>query len=128
MTDLFLKFESAEQAKPLLYDVTIEHRDADGMLVQPTIDMETQELAYPDGTIEVEVLRQKFLNTDVIGDIWKPTGETTEQEGPGGEMISVPVMEKLPGYHVNIRLVSGENATELQPFAVQPTLPQRVWG
>lgn len=127
-TDLFLKFESAEQAKPFLYEVTIEHRDSEGMVVQPTMDMETHEETYPEGTVEVEVLRNKYTNTDVIGDIWKPTAETTEQEGPGGEMITVPVMEQLPGYHVNIRPVGSEDVSALQPFVVVPQNPVRVWA
>jgi hypothetical protein len=127
-TDLFLKFESQEQAKPFLYNVTIEHRDAEGMPVQPTRDMETQEATYPEGTVEVEVLRNKFINTDVIGDIWKPTEEMQTISGPGDVEMEVPVMEKLAGWHVNIRPVSGEDTLQVQPFAVVPQNPVRVWA
>ena len=126
--DLFLPFESAEQAKPFLYNVTIEHRDVEGMLVQPTMDMETQEATYPEGTVEVEVLRNKFINTDVIGDIWKPTEEMQTISGPGDVEMEVPVMEKLAGWHVNIRPVSGEDTSQVQPFAVVPQNPVRVWA
>jgi hypothetical protein len=128
-TDLFLKFESQEQAKPFLYNVTIEHRDPEtNSIVEPTMDMETQEPVYPEGTVEVEVLGNKFINTDVIGDIWKPTEEMQTISGPGDVEMEVPVMEKLVGWHVNIRPTGEEDTSQLQPFAVVPQNPVRVWA
>lgn len=120
--DLFLKFESEEQATPLLYTVVTEYRDENGLLLQPDMDGN-----YPETAVTTEVKQPKFLNIDVIGDIYKPTGETTTTTGPSGEEITVPVLEKLPGYHVNIRLV-GEDAADLEPYAVVPTNPVRVWA
>ena len=38
-----------------------------------------------------------------------------------------PVMTALPGWHVNVRVV-GEDDKALQPFAVTPATPMRVWG
>ena len=120
--DLFLKFESAEQAQEYLYNDFIEYRKEDGSVVQ-AITNEDGAVVAPEGTTPVVVRTPKFLNLDVIGDIYKPTGETTETED--GRVI--PVQEKLEGYHVNIRLV-GEDASELQQFSVVPTNPVRVWA
>lgn len=64
-----------------------------------------------------------FANIDTIGVIYKPTGETTEQDG-----MTVPVMEAIPGWHVNVRLVEGEDGAPLATFAVTPSTPMRVWG
>ena len=116
--DLFLKFESAEQAKHFLYEVTTEYRSKDGALVSP--DMEGN---YPADAIAKEVLKPKFLNTDIIGDIYKPTGEVTANE----EGFELPVMKKLDGYHVNVRVVN-EDTSALEEFAVVPSNPVRVWA
>jgi hypothetical protein len=50
-----------------------------------------------------------FANTDTIGVIYK-------DEQP------------IPGWHVNVRLVDGEDGSTLAPFAVTPTTPLRIWG
>lgn len=59
-----------------------------------------------------------YANIDTIGVIYKPTGGTDEE----------PVMSPIPGWHVNVRLISGEDASALEPYAVTPTTPMRVWG
>lgn len=59
-----------------------------------------------------------YANIDTIGVIYKRTGGTDEE----------PVMEPLPGWHVNVRLIPGEDAAALKPYAVTPTTPMRVWG
>jgi hypothetical protein len=64
-----------------------------------------------------------YANIDTIGVIYKPTGETMEQDG-----MTVPVMASIDGWHVNVRLVNGEDAETLQPFEVTPTTPMRVWA
>lgn len=50
----------------------------------------------------------KFQNIDVIGAIYD--GETP-----------------LDGYHANVRVVD-EDSSALEPFAVFPSAPRRVWG
>ena len=107
--DLYLKFESQEQAEELLFDVVDAVLDAEGNEVQP---------AYK---------KPKFINTDVIGDIYRPTGEMTTIEGPDGEKLEVPAMEKLDGYHVNLR-VTDEDTSGLEQYAVAPKNPARIWG
>lgn len=64
-----------------------------------------------------------FKNIDTIGTIYKPTGETTEQDG-----MAVPVMAPIAGWHVNVRLASGEDAAALAAYEVTPATPMRVWG
>lgn len=102
--DLYLKFESQEQAEELLFDVVDAVLDAEGNEVQP---------AYK---------KPKFINTDVIGDIYRATGNTTEVDG-----VEVPEMEKLDGYHVNVR-VTDEDTSTIEQYTVQPKNPQRVWA
>lgn len=66
---------------------------------------------------------RNYANIDTIGVIYKATGATTEQEG-----MTFPVMAAIPGWHVNVRLVDGEDASAIEPFKVQPATPMRVWG
>ena len=61
-----------------------------------------------------------FANIDTIGIIYEG-GEY----GADGEVITEPVA--LEGWHVNVRVID-EDATPLEPFAVVPTSPRRVWG
>jgi hypothetical protein len=105
MTDLYLSFPDEAAAKAVLYRI-------EGA-VEAT---ETTEAV--EGT---QV--QNFANIDTIGVIYKPTGETTEQDG-----MTVPVMQAIAGWHVNVRLAEGEDGSTLAPFAVTPATPLRVWG
>lgn len=68
--------------------------------------------------------RQSYRNIDAIGVIYTTSGETTT-DAEGNEM---PVMSPVEGWHVNIRLVDGEEGAALEPFVVQPNSPVRVWG
>lgn len=123
MTDLYLKFASEAEAFGILYDVTAEYRDKDGNLLTAN-----EKGKYPKGAIVTEIKQPKFQNIDVIGDIYKPTGTTTVVEGPNGDQMEVPLMEKLEGYHVNVRTVDGEDTTTIEVFAVLPSSPTRVWA
>jgi hypothetical protein len=81
-------------------------------------------LAFPDEAAAIKVLygaedMPNYANIDTIGVIYKPTGETDAENNP--------VMAALPGWHVNVRVVD-EDDTALQPFAVTPATPMRVWG
>lgn len=105
MTDFYLKFASEEEARSVLYTVTPAVLNEEGEVV-------TEEQVKPN-----------YVNIDVIGEIYKPTGETTTE----GD-LEVPVMEKLDGYHVNVRAVGDENTSILQQYSVSPSSPMRVWG
>ena len=85
-------------------------------------------LAFPDEAAANKVLygaedKPNYTNIDAIGVIYKPTDATTQQDGE-----SVPVMAPIQGWHVNVRLLAGENDKALEPFAVTPATPMRVWG
>lgn len=103
--DIYLSFADEAAAKAVLYRVEGAIEASEGVEA-----VEGTEVA-------------NFRNIDTIGVIYKPTGETTEQDG-----MTVPVMEAIPGWHVNVRLVEGEDASALSTFAVNPSTPMRVWG
>ena len=62
-----------------------------------------------------------YRNIDVIGFIYE--GGQWDEEG---NEIVAPT--QLDGWHVNVRLVDGEDAEPLLPYAVTPTNPRRVWS
>jgi len=107
MTDLYLSFPDEAAAKAVLY------RIEGAVEADPENGVEAQE-----GT---EVAN--YRNIDTIGIIYKPTGEMLQ-----GEDGEYPEMAPIEGWHVNVRLVSGEDADALEPFVVQPKTPVRVWG
>jgi hypothetical protein len=107
MQDLYLSFPDEASAKAVLYRI-------EGAV-------EANEELGTEAVEGYEV--QNFANTDTIGVIYKPTGETTEQDG-----MAVPVMQAIAGWHVNVRLADGEDGSTLAPFAVTPATPLRVWG
>jgi len=64
--------------------------------------------------------RAKYAAIDVLGTIWKPTGNALMTEE--GE-----VFEHAPidGWHVNVR--HNAEAPELEAYRVFPATPQRMW-
>lgn len=63
--------------------------------------------------ISPAITKAKYANIDVIGVIYEQQNET---------------FVALPGWHVNVRVVGDEDGSRLEPFAVQPTSPRRVWA
>lgn len=60
-----------------------------------------------------------YANISTIGVIYEATPEDAgEDYAPAA----------IPGWHVNVRLVEGEDASALQPYQVNPATPLRVWG
>jgi hypothetical protein len=78
---------------------------------------EFDEDGIPVGDYEWSRVGQYDL--DVIGTIYKPTGETDEEGSP--------VMEALNGYHANIRGITDEQAA-LLPTIAKPNSPVRMWA
>jgi hypothetical protein len=105
--DKYLSFESEAAAKAVLY------RIEGAVETDPENGVEAQEGA--------EVAN--YRNIDTIGIIYKPTGEMLQ-----GEDGEYPEMAPIEGWHVNVRLVDGEDADALGPFVVQPNTPIRVWS
>jgi len=101
MTDLYLKFADEAEAKSILYTQVPTEWDEEG-----------EPIAWYS--------QPNYANIDTIGIIYEG-GEY----GADGEVITEPVA--LEGWHVNVRVI-GEDATALEPFAVVPTSPRRVWG
>ena len=60
---------------------------------------------------------------DVIGTIYKPTGEVIEQDG-----MEIPVMEPLPGYHANLRASIDFDPVDLESILIYPQDPVRRWA
>lgn len=63
----------------------------------------------------------KYLAVDVIGTIYKPTGNTlTTETGP------IEEVQPVPGWHANVRNLTP--LPELEPYMVFPTSPVRMWA
>lgn len=101
-TDLYLKFSDKAQADSYLYTVHPEEVDE-------------------NGTVIVEAYTTpNYQNIDTLGIIY------VNQPIPDPENPPPPIPEE--GWHVNVRLVDGEDGEVLEPFAVFPTQPRRIWG
>lgn len=98
--DMYLKFTDEAQADAILYT---------------EVPTEFDERGAPIATER----SQNYANIDVLGVLY----ERAPEDAPEG-YEPVP----LDGWHVNVRLVPDEDQTPLEPFAVIPTLPRRVWG
>lgn len=69
----------------------------------------------------------KDISLDVIGTIYRATGNTIETTGPNGETYQSPEMEEIEGYHANIRGELTEEQQQALPLISKPTTPNRVW-
>ena len=65
-------------------------------------------------TLVDEEKKPNYRNIDVLGTLVN----NTDPENPVA----------VPGWHVNVRLIDGEDGTALEPFSVIPTNPRRVWA
>ena len=104
MSDLYLKFTDEAEAKSILYRIegAVEADPDNGI----------------DGVEGYEVAN--FANIDTIGTIYEPQ-EIVDPENP-------PEPVALEGWHVNVRVIAGEDGAPLQQFSVVPQSPRRVWG
>jgi hypothetical protein len=100
-TDLYLKFSDEAQANEALYTEVPTAWDEEG---EPT--------AWEP--------RANYQNIDVLGILYE------NQPIPDPENPPTPI--PLDGWHVNVRVVDGEDAEALEDYSIQPTLPRRVWG
>ncbi len=100
--DYLCKFESEAQAKSVLYrkEGVVEANEELGIEANEGYDVPNYDMI------------------DIIGAIYKPTGET-DAEGN-------PVMADVGGYHANIRNFS--EAPELSAYTVTPTNQYRKWA
>jgi len=106
-TDLYLKFETEEQMRSVLFEKV------------PTAWDNTD----PENPIETEWEEQQlFRNTDIIGIIYK--GGSWDEEG---NEVEAPVA--LEGFHCNVRALPGESVDALELYKIEtPNSPERVWA
>jgi hypothetical protein len=102
MTDLYLAFPDQAAADAVLYT---------------THDAVTDE----EGNVTAEAyVTPNYANIDTLGVLYERQ-EIVDPDNP-------PKPIALPGWHINIRLVEGEDAEPLQAFEVHPATPLRVWA
>ena len=106
-TDLYLKFESEEQMRSVLFEKV------------PTAWDNTD----PENPIETAWEEQQlFRNTDILGIIYK--GGSWDEEG---NEVEAPVA--LEGFHCNVRALPGESTDTLELYKIEtPNSPERVWA
>jgi len=108
MIDIYLKFTDELQANSVLYTKV------------PTAWSESVSMDEPPVATEW-MDKPNYPNIDIIGTIYKPTGEVETVED-----MEVPVMQALDGYHVNVR--ADGVCPELEAYSVTVNTPYRVWG
>jgi hypothetical protein len=64
---------------------------------------------------------------DVIGTIYKPTGNMTTTTSDMGE-FTFPEVAPIDGFHANIRGTLTEEQQNALPLIEKPTTPYRVWA
>ena len=101
-TDYFLKFTDEAEATAALF---------------------TEQTNVQDDVVET-VLVPKYAAVDVVGVIYKPTGNVLPAEDESGE--AVDEMAPIDGWHVNVRHT--DEAPELEAFRVFPATPSRAWA
>lgn len=100
-SDFYLRFSDKAQANAILYTEVPTKWDDEG------------------NVLETEP-RPNYANIDVLGILYE------KQDIPDPENPPPPI--PLPGWHVNVRVLANEDPTPLEPFAVVPTHPRRIWG
>jgi hypothetical protein len=101
-TDFFLKFTDEAEANEALF---------------------TEQTFAQDDVVET-VLVPKYAAVDVIGVIYKPTGNVLPAEDESGD--AVDEMAPLDGWHVNVRHT--DEAPELDAYKVEVKTPARMWA
>ena len=120
-TDFYLKLQAeADQPSVLAafyqQDYTTE--------VNPETGEETQ---VPSGDPYLVAYTEAY-GIDVVGTIYKPTGNTVTD--PDGN--EVPEMAPLDGWHINIRLMGDARRADVEALSAyfvdpEPATPSRVW-
>jgi hypothetical protein len=99
-------------------------------------EVDEQQLKNSEGNAEPELVtvtvkRVKPGQTlDLIGKIWKPTGETITVKSVNDTDMEVPEMAPIDGYHANLRGgLSEEQIATLGDIVIEaPATPYRVWA
>jgi hypothetical protein len=82
--------------------------------------------------MSTETVRQakQGQNLDIIGEIWKPTGNMIETQMLDETTREIPEMSPVAGFHANLRGgLSEEQVTALGDIIIPaPATPYRVWA
>ena len=122
--NFYLKAESEEALWEVLEakGLAVKDYDPDDPLNQRPDDAEELESAEDDVWEPTGAFTHRFtgIALDVIGTIYKPTGETlTDEEG-----FEYPEMAAIDGYHANLIADDAEGL----PTIDEPATPYRVWA
>jgi hypothetical protein len=101
-TDYFLKFADEAEANAALF---------------------TEQTNVQDDVVET-VKVPRYAAVDIVGVIYKPTGNVLPAEDESGE--AVDEMAPIDGWHANVRHT--DEAPELEAFRVFPATPSRAWA
>jgi hypothetical protein len=118
----YLQAESEEALFAALESagVSQRHYDMDDFSNVRPADLDPEAQWEPTG--KYDSLPVAGVDLDVIGTIFKPTGNMIQ-----GEDGEYPEMEALDGYHANIRGITAEQAA-LLPTIAKPSGPVRIWA
>lgn len=105
MIDLCLKFENKAHAESILVEAEV------GIV----------------GEEENSFVPNSGFAVDVIGKLYKHSLETETYTDMDGNEYTVPKMEELDGWHVNVRCMEIVPSA-LQQYKVEPKSPMRVWA
>jgi len=103
-TDLYLKFADQAEADAILYTVHPEEVDEEGVII-------VEAYTTPN-----------YQNIDTLGTLYEPVDPVVDPEATPVAPVA------LDGYHVNVRVVAGEDDAPLLPFSITPAAPRRTWG
>jgi hypothetical protein len=106
-TPYYLSFTDEAQSISVLYTTTVTPAviDEDGKEISP----------------EVITVTPNYANIDVIGVVYEPAPIPTPDD-------YVPVPYPAPNWGVNVLVIDGEDASPIEPYAVQISIPQRLWA
>lgn len=115
--DYYLKSTDEESLWEALESAGLAYKqyDREDALNKPTGDFNW----VPTGAFDWVAKTQ----LDIIGTIYVPTGETTEENG-----IPIQVTEAIEGFHANLRDQLTEEQQSLLPLIDAPATPTRVWA
>ena len=103
MQDLYLRFPDEAAAKAVLYRI------------------EGAQPGDPENNVPaVEGYEMRnYTNIDTLGVLYEKAPDPLPE---GYEPVPIS------GWHVNVRLMPGEDVAALEPFKIEPRNPRRVWG
>jgi len=115
----YLQAESEEALFAALEDAGVMNKVYDP---QDPLNIRPDDAEEWEPTGEYDLFPKAGIDLDIIGTIFKPTGNMIQ-----GEDGEYPEMEALDSYHANIRGITAEQAA-LLPTIAKPNSPVRMWA